>query len=107
MIELHIQNYDDREKMIMSLVNSGYMVKVVEKLDPSNQLSKLYYVKFTNDSINKKYAKVKELFEYSVKQTRRYRDDDRVYYRGFTKGIKEIVEILMPELELEVRNSLE
>lgn len=104
MIELHIQNYDDREKMIMSLVNSGYMVKVVEKLDPSNQLTKLYYVQFTNDSINKKHVKVKELFEYSVKQTRRYRDDDRVYYRGFTEGIKEIVKILMPELELEVDN---
>lgn len=44
MVELLIQNYQDREKIIIGLVNNGFKVSVVERPDPNKYLGKLYYV---------------------------------------------------------------
>jgi hypothetical protein len=48
-IRLNIQNYDDREKMVTALANSGYHVWV-EKVEPDYRAipDNLYYVCFEN-----------------------------------------------------------
>lgn len=103
MIELLIQNYNDREKMIMSLVNSGYTVKLIEKPDPKKHSGKLHYVQITDGSPIEKYEKVKNLFAEYVRRASEAQTESavRAFYNGYVKGIQEIVEVLIPELELD------
>lgn len=44
-VRLKVQNYDDREKMIIALANSGYCVWVEEEKIP-HHISSQYYVVF-------------------------------------------------------------
>jgi hypothetical protein len=49
MIELKVQNYADREKIIVALVNSGYSVKVVERAHPIKYLQPEHFVQVLED----------------------------------------------------------
>ena len=44
MVKLLIQNYQDREKIVIGLINNGFKVSIVERPDPNKYLGKLYYV---------------------------------------------------------------
>jgi hypothetical protein len=44
MVEFHVQEYANREKILMGLANSGYKISVVERPDPNKYLGKLYYI---------------------------------------------------------------
>jgi len=47
-VEIRMDNYEDRRAFITALTNSGYIVQVIEKQDPTVPLfNRNYYIKFS------------------------------------------------------------